>query len=194
MIRVLVIDDHEAIRRGLEAVLSGTPDIVPVGAGSDERELWQLLRRTAPDVVLLDYHLPGQDGLILCHRIKSVTLPPAVIIYSAYADESLAVAATVAGADGVLNKNTPANELFAAIRAIAGEEKMLPSFSPEAVRTAAQKLDDDERPVLGMLLQRTSLADVADALGVPLDDAARRVRAIIGRLRVRVPAGAQPGR
>ncbi len=76
MIRVLIIDDHSAMRTGLEAALKRSPDIVPVGAGSDELELWPLLKRTAPDVVLLDYHLPGQDGLILCHRLKSMTLPP----------------------------------------------------------------------------------------------------------------------
>ncbi|MGI8511730.1 MAG: response regulator [Solirubrobacteraceae bacterium] len=191
MIRVLVIDDHPAMRGGLETVLSATPDIVPVGAGSDERDLWHLLRRTAPDLVLLDYHLPGQDGLMLCHRIKNLTLHPAVIIYSAYADESLLIAATVAGADGVLHKNAPAEELFAAIRAVAAAEPMLPAASPGAVRAAAQKLPDDERPMLGMLLQRTSLIDVADTLRIPLDEAAERVRSIIGRLHVRVPAGAE---
>lgn len=80
MIRVLIIDDHSAIRTGLEAALKHSPDVVPVGAGSDE--LWPLFKRTAPDLVLLDYHLPGQDGLILCHRLKNTTLPPRVIIYS----------------------------------------------------------------------------------------------------------------
>lgn len=189
MIRVLIVDDHDAMRRGLETVLADTPDLVPVGAGSDEGELWHLLKRTAPDVVLLDYHLPGQDGLMLCHRIKSLPLAPAVVIYSAYADESLEIAATVAGADGVLNKNAPANELFAALRSIAADGGAIPSPTAAGLNAAAEKLDEEERPLLGMLIQRTSLADVADTLGVPLDEAASRVRSVIGRLRVRVPAG-----
>lgn len=191
MIRVLVIDDHEAMRRGLETVLAGTPDLVPVGAGSAEADLWHLLKRTAPDVVLLDYHLPGQDGLMLCHRIKNLTLPPAVLIYSAYADESLEIAATVAGADGVLNKNAPARELFAALRSVAQSESVVRQPTPAALDAAARKLDDEERPLLGMLIGRASLPDVADALGLPLDEAAHRVRGVIGRLRVRVPAGTE---
>ena len=191
MIRVLIIDDHHAMRRGLENVLSETPDLVPVATGSAEGDLWHLLKRTAPDVVLLDYHLPGQDGLMLCHRIKSLTLAPRVIIYSAYADESLEIAATVAGADGVLNKNAPANELFAALRGGPGDEPAIPAPRAEALSAAARKLDDGERPLLGMLMQRTPLPDVADALGLPLDEAASRVRGVIGRLRVRVPAGAE---
>lgn len=190
MIRVLIIDDHDAMRRGLENVLADSSDVIPVATGSDERDLWQLLKRTAPDVVLLDYHLPGQDGLMLCHRIKNVALPPAVIIYSAYADESLEIAATVAGADGVLNKSAPAGELLARLRSIAAEEHSIPRPTPGALHAAAEKLDDEERPLLGMLIQRTPLPDVADALGLPLDEAASRVRAVIGRLRVRVPARA----
>jgi DNA-binding NarL/FixJ family response regulator len=188
VIRILIIDDHEAMRRGLETVLAGTPDLVPVGAGSAEADLWHLLKRTAPDVVLLDYHLPGQDGLMLCHRIKNLTLAPAVLIYSAYADESLEIAATVAGADGVLNKDAPAHELFAAVRRVAADESTIPSPTSEALNAAARKLDEEERPLLGMLIQRTSLPDVAEALSLPLDEAARRVRAVIARLRVRVPA------
>ena len=191
MIRVLIIDDHEAVRRGLETVLSDTADLVPVASGSAEGDLWHLLKRTAPDVVLLDYHLPGQDGLILCHRIKNLTLPPAVLIYSAYADESLEIAATVAGADGVLNKSALAKELFAALRAVVGDDPSLPTPSAAGLNAAAEKLEEAERPLLGMLLQRTPLPEVADALGLPLDEAAGRVRSVIGRLRVRVPAGAR---
>ena len=190
MIRVLIIDDHEAVRRGLETVLSDTADLLPVASGSAEGDLWHLLKRTAPDVVLLDYHLPGQDGLILCHRIKNLTLAPAVLIYSAYADESLEIAATVAGADGVLNKNAPAKELFAALRGVVTDEGPLPAPTAAGLKAAAEKLDEEERPLLGMLMQRTPLPDVADALGLPLDEAASRVRSVIGRLRVRVPAGA----
>ncbi|HVE67320.1 MAG TPA: response regulator transcription factor [Solirubrobacteraceae bacterium] len=189
MTRVLVVDDHEAMRRGLETVLAATPDLIPVGTGSSEGDLWHLLKRVAPDVVVLDYHLPGQDGLMLCHRIKSLTLPPAVLIYSAYADESLEIAATVAGADGVLNKSAPANDLFAAIRSVAASEPTLRRPTPSALTAAAEKLDAEERPLLGMLIQRTPVPEVADALGLPLDEAADRIRAVIGRLRVRVPAG-----
>jgi DNA-binding NarL/FixJ family response regulator len=187
MIRVLIIDDHPAMRAGLEAALGGTTDLVPVGAGPDQHELWHLFKRTAPEVVLLDYHLPGEDGLTLCHRLKNTTLPPAVIIYSAYADMSLAIAAVVAGADGIVNKNAPAPELFEAIRRVAAGESMLPELPPDAVTTAAAKLEEEDRPLLSMLLDACTIPDVASTLHLPLDVAASRIQRIIGRLHVAVP-------
>ena len=187
MIRVLIIDDHSAIRTGLEAALKHSPDVVPVGAGSDELELWPLFKRTAPDLVLLDYHLPGQDGLILCHRLKNTTLPPRVIIYSGYADASLAVVATLAGADGVVNKNAPARELIEAIRCVAAGEPVLAPLPADAIAGAAAKLEVTDQPLFAMLLDHCTTGEVADALHIPLDEAATRVRRIIGRLRVQVP-------
>ncbi len=190
MIRVLIVDDHSAIRTGLEAALKRSPDVVPVGAGSNELELWPLVKRTAPDVVLLDYHLPGEDGLILCHRLKSMVVSSRVIIYSGYADASLAVVATVAGADGVVNKNAPARELIEAIRCVAASEPILPPLPADAIADAAAKLEITDQPLFAMRLDHCTMGDVADALHITLDEAARRVRRIIGRLRVQVPTSA----
>ncbi len=187
MISVLVIDDHPAMRAGVETVLNGTEDLFPVGAGSDEHELWHLVRRARPQVVLLDYHLPGTNGLVLSHRLKNAVLPPAVIIYSAYADSSLTIAAVAAGADGVLNKSAPATELFEAIRTVASGRKVLPPLLPGAVEEAEGKVDEEDRPILALLLDAVALPDVADEMGIPLDVAAERVQGVIRRLRVEVP-------
>ena len=187
MISVLIIDDHPAMRAGVETVLNATEDLFPVGAGSDEHELWHLIRRARPQVVLLDYHLPGTDGLVLCHRLKNGVLPPAVIIYSAYADSSLAIASVAAGADGILNKSAPATELFEAIRRVASGRKVLPPLPAKAVEEAVAKLDEKDGPILALLLEATALPDVADAMGIQLDVAAERVQGVIRRLRVQVP-------
>ena len=187
MIRALIIDDHPAMRAGLETVLAGAPDITPVGTGSDEVELWPLVKSTAPEVVVLDYHLPGQDGLVLCHRLKNTTLPPRVIIYSAYADADLALAAAVAGADGIVAKSAPASELLGAIRSVAAGETIMPRMAADEVSAAAAKLEPEDQPLLTMLLDRCTLADAADAMRIPLDEAAQRIRSILGRLRVEVP-------
>ena len=192
MIRTLIVDDHTAMRAGLETVLAGTTDIAPVGAGSDELELWPLVKRTAPEVVVLDYHLPGEDGLLLCHRLKNTTLPPRVIIYSAYADADLAIAAAVAGADGIVDKSAAASELFSVIRAVAAGESMLPPAIPDRVSAAAAKLEPEDHPLLTMLLDRCTLADAADALRIPVDEAACRIRGILVRLRVEVPSADRP--
>src|SRR5215213_1095333 len=103
MIRVAIADDHDAVRLGLHTALRSEPGLIPVGTAAGATDLEPLLYRTAPDVVLLDYYLDaGQDGLAICRAIKSSVPSPAVVIYSAYADDSMVVPAIVAGADGVV--------------------------------------------------------------------------------------------
>jgi DNA-binding NarL/FixJ family response regulator len=188
MIRIVIVDDHPALRTGLDTVLAGEPGLVPVGAAGAPSELWPLLNARKPDVVLLDYHLPGsEDGLQLCRRIKGRLLAPKVLLYSAYAGSSLAIPATVAGADGVVGKGIAARELYEAIRRVARGERVLPPIPPELMRDAAERLHPDDMPILGMLLHDTSMADIASLVHLDVGTVERRVDQIIAQLRVEVP-------
>ena len=111
-IRILVVDDHPAMRAGLMAVLRAEAGLVALDAATSDSDLWPTLNRTKPDVVVLDYHLPGDDGLVLCRRIKRQVPAPAVLLYSAYADAALTIPARLAGVDGLVGKSAPANELY----------------------------------------------------------------------------------
>ena len=188
MIRMLLVDDHPALRTGLTAVLRAEPGLVPLGTAASEDELWPALNRTKPDVVLLDYHLPPADGLVLCRRIKRTMPPPAVLLYSAYADASLVIPALLAGADGVVNKGAPANELYDAIRTVARGEQVMPPITRELLDAAQSRLDDEDIPVLMMALDGTSEAEIARTLNVAPDDMAHRLDRMISRLKVEVPA------
>ncbi len=190
MIRVLSVDDHPALQAGLHTVLRAEPGLVPVGTAANEFELWPALERTCPDVVLLDYHLPRSDGLLLCHRIKQTIQAPKVLIYSAYADASLAVPAVIAGADGLLHKSAPANDLFNAIRTVARGEKVLPKISIELQSAAAERLDPEDRPIVPMVLDGASEGEIREALRLEPADLAARIERMIGRLRVAVPGSA----
>jgi DNA-binding NarL/FixJ family response regulator len=114
--RVLIVDDHPALRAGLATVLRMEPGMVVVGAASRASEAVRKVKLSWPEVVLVDYQLPDADGLALCQQLKVIAESPAVLIYSAYADGSLAIAAMVAGADGLVNKAAPAAELIDALR------------------------------------------------------------------------------
>jgi len=108
IVRVAFLDDHPAIRAGLQAILATEPDLRLVGFAAGEHELWPLLERTHPAVVILDLHHPGRDGLALCLQIKRQPDAPAVLLYSAYTPAALLVAAAVAGADAIVSKSSAA--------------------------------------------------------------------------------------
>jgi DNA-binding NarL/FixJ family response regulator len=65
IVRVAVLDHHPALRAGLDAILTPEPDLVAVGSAANEEQVWPLVRRTRPDVIVLDLHHPGRDGLTL---------------------------------------------------------------------------------------------------------------------------------
>ena len=189
MIRILLVDDHPALRAGLTAVLRSEPGLVPLGTAASEEELWPALHRTKPDVVVLDYHLPPADGLQLCRRIKRSIPAPAVLLYSAYADASLVIPSMLAGADGVVNKGAPANELYDAIRTVARGERVMPPLSRELLDDANGRLDSDDLPILGMALDGTPETEIARTLGMSNEDLTRRLDRMISRLKVEVPVG-----
>lgn len=188
MIRMLLVDDHPALRTGLTAVLRAEPGLVPLGTAASEEELWPALTRTRPDVVLLDYHLPPADGLVLCRRMKRTMPPPRVLLYSAYADASLVIPAVLAGADGVVNKGAPANELYDAIRTVARGERVMPPITAELLEAARARLDDEDLPVLMMALDGTTEAEIGRTIGATPEETAHRLDRMISRLKVEVPA------
>lgn len=189
MLRIVVIDDHPALRAGLRAVLDAEPGIVYVGEsdGNDE-SVWPLLHRARPDLVLLDYHLPHGDGLQLCYRIKQEIPAPKVGIFTAYASPTLALPATLAGADAVLAKDMRAQDLFDALRRINRGERLVPPISRTVFEEAGEKLDSDARALMGVLLDGSTEAEAAAALRMEPLDVRHSVQRILRALRLDVPA------
>ena len=188
MIRVAIVDDHHAVRLGLQAAIRSEPGLVAAGVASDGAGLAPMLYRTHPDVILLDYQLPDADGLTLCRSIKAVPPAPAVILYSAFADATLTVPAFVAGADGILHKGGPARELFEGIRRVARGGDAMPPVSPPLLEAAGQALDPEDLPILAMLIDRTPVAEIAATLRLEAIDLRGRIDLMLRRLRVPVPS------
>lgn len=186
MIRLALCDDHPALRAGLQTVLRAEPGLVPVAAAGSEEDLWPILERDRIDVLILDYHLPGADGLLVCRRVREAHPRVRVLIYSAYASADLGIPAVVAGAHAVVNKGTPALELFEAIRRVAGGETILPPASPGLLDAAGRRVGQD-LPILGMLLDGTPDADIAATLGITERDLGHRIERMLGRMRIDVP-------
>src|SRR3954451_16053560 len=98
MIRVLVVDDHPVLRAGLEAVLRAEPGFRCVGTAADGETMWRVLRRTRPDVVVLDRRLGDEDGIELCRGLRGEPAAPAVLLYTADYSAAAREEARAAGA------------------------------------------------------------------------------------------------
>jgi DNA-binding NarL/FixJ family response regulator len=122
MIRVLVVDDHPVLRAGLEAVLRAEPGFRCVGGAEDGAAMWVLLRRTRPDVVVLDHRLGEEDGIELCRALRAEPDPPSILLYTADPNPGLETAALAAGAAGLVDKAIDVSVLFDAIR-VAGRRE-----------------------------------------------------------------------
>jgi DNA-binding NarL/FixJ family response regulator len=190
--RVLVVDDHSAVRSGIEALLAGEPDFEPVGTASGAAEALALARQARPDVAIVDFQLGDSDGLALCRQLKELPEPVRVVVYSAYADGPLALAGVIAGADGVVHKAALATELCDAVRAVAAGRRMIPPAAPGAQAVVAARLDPQDLPILAMLIDGTEPDEIAKVLGMQPRWLAARRWAMLERLR-RMPTRRRPG-
>jgi DNA-binding NarL/FixJ family response regulator len=163
-VRVLVVDDHAAVREGVRAMLGSEPDLDPVAVAATAGDAAELAAAERPDVILVDYHLPDEDGLSLCLYLKSRPAAPAALVYSAFADEHLIPLALVAGADAVVAKATRPDELCETVRALARGESRMPPLTQPAMESAGARLDAGDLPIFGMLAHGTPAEEIAATL------------------------------
>ncbi len=181
-VRVVVVDDHAAVREGIRAMLASEPDIDPVAVTATARGAVALAELVGPDVMMLDHHLPDEDGISLCLRLKGIADPPAALIYSAFADEHLVALGIIAGADALLSKAADPDELCDVVRALAEGTARLPALAPATMRSVASRLDAEDLPILGMLAHRTPPSEIAAALRMDVAWLATRRWAMLDRL------------
>jgi DNA-binding NarL/FixJ family response regulator len=181
-LRVLVADDHAAVRAGVQAVLAREPDLQPIGGAGGADQALAKARARRPDVAVVDHRLESGDGLTLTRQLKALPDAPAVLIYSAHADAALTIAAVVAGADGVVGKGADAAELCDAIRFVAGGRVVRPPILPTTLRSTAELLDPADMPILGMLVHRTPPDEIARVLGISEQQLNSRRWAMLRRL------------
>ena len=192
MTRIAIVDPQPAVRAGLAALLRSEPGLVPVGAAGSAEEALETVARTAPDLVLLEPLLGTGDGLQLIRRITGAEDGPRVVAYTEVGDPALEVALRVAGADGLVDKQAPPEELFEALRTVARGRTSLPLVTPAQLRAAAARVESDDLALLAMLVDRTPADDVADTLRLDPRRMARRIERLLARLRPRTgsPAAA----
>jgi DNA-binding NarL/FixJ family response regulator len=116
-----------------------------------------------------------------------------VIVFSAYASSGLALPATLAQADGLLSKDVGARDLFHGIRAVYGGERLIPPVSAALLEDAYGRLPAEHHAMVGMLLDRTSEADIASTLAIERREVRHAVHQMLHALRLDIPAAGVRG-
>jgi len=143
LIRVLVVDDHEIMRRGLSLVFELEDGFDLVGEAYDGEDAVEKVRETRPDVVLMDIRMPRKNGIQASKEIKRHWPETKIMVLSAVDEEDEIIAAIQGGIDGYMLKNTSSDELTEAVRVVAGGQLYL---HPTVARKAMGKLGQGEHP------------------------------------------------
>ena len=139
MIRIVIIDDHEIVRRGISAILQGDHEFQVVGEAADGKEALRIVRETQPDVALVDVRLPKISGIELCYRIQREAPQTQVLILTSYLDGNVVRECIRAGAKGYVLKDVISTDLRRSIRELMrGESPM----DPRAARMMIHWLRD----------------------------------------------------
>jgi DNA-binding NarL/FixJ family response regulator len=173
-IRVAVVDDDALVRAGLSLILGGAPDVEIVGEADDGVAGIDLVKRTSPDVVLMDIRMPRLDGLEATARLMRGHDPPQIIVLTTFDADEFVVRALGDGASGFLLKDTPPAQIVDAIRKVAAGEPMLsPSVTAQLIRRIANHPTDDRAEQAKLRIDRLSEREreVAIAVGRGLANA-----------------------
>jgi NarL family two-component system response regulator LiaR len=196
-IRVLIVDDHSMVRRGLATILKIKPDLQLVGEASNGREAVKVCGRVQPDVVLMDLMMPEMSGAAATDAIRKQWPQVQVIALTSFQEKELVREALQAGAIGYLLKNVSADDLAAAIReAHAGRSTLAPEAIqaliqvepapriPDKDLAAAFELTPRELEVLALMVEGLSNPDIAERLVVSRSTAKAHVSNILSKMGV----------
>jgi DNA-binding NarL/FixJ family response regulator len=166
-LRLLVVDDHPAVRLGLQQLLEGEPGFELVATCATGQHAVSQAEHEQIDVAIVDYHLGGRNGLSVTRALKRLPHAPRVIIFSAFANDHLAANCVVAGADALLSKGSLGSELCDTVRSVARPGRRPLSRVPQPMADMLRRrLEDAEQQIFGMLLAGISRVYIEQALGL----------------------------
>lgn len=201
-IRIIIADDHEMVREGLEAMIKKLNEISIIGEATNGEELVELTRTLKPDVILTDIKMPKLNGLQATEQIKQEFSHIGVIALSSYDEESLIIDMLKAGARGYLLKNASKEEISEAIKTVYRDEpyycKHIKLKISEMVARGGQLLQtkkpeemftERELQVIELICQGLSSKQIADQLNLKTRSVERYRDAIMDKMEVQNAAG-----
>jgi DNA-binding NarL/FixJ family response regulator len=175
MIRVLIVDDHQIVRRGLKEILADEFSKLKIGEAESFRAALELVMTEEWDIVLLDINLPGRNGLEVLEEIRRLRPRTPALVLSAFPEEEFALRALKLGASGYLNKSRASDELLAAVKkALAGgkyvtaslAEKLAAALGGEIEHAPHESLSNRELQVLRLIAAGKTIKEIAGELAL----------------------------
>lgn len=191
-IRILIVDDHAIVRRGLRTLISGKPDMKVVGEAANGVEAVEKAQAQKPDVILMDLEMPRKNGIEAIREIKQRDPSAHILVLTSFADDDRVFPAIKAGALGYLLKDTLPSELLQAIRNIhQGKRSLHPAIAeklmrelirPEPTSPAKEPLTNRELEVLTLIAQGYINNEIADILFVSDRTVSTHISNILNKL------------
>ena len=173
-IRVFVVDDHELVRRGLIDLIDGEEDLAVVGQAGNVGAALEEIKKSPPDVAVLDVRLPDGNGIELCREIRSFYPDTRVLMLTSFSDDEALLGAVMGGASGYVIKDIKSLDLLDAIRRVAGGELLLDAVTTTKLRSrlreaskpagGVEDLTDQERRVLEFIGEGLTNRQIANSM------------------------------
>lgn len=191
-VTVILVDDHNLVRGGLRALLTGWKDIKVIGEATDGASAMELVRQQAPDIVITDITMKGVGGVELAANLQVQFPAVRVIILSMHAGEHYVQQALGSGVSAYLLKDAAMVELELAIRAVMrGEKYLSPAISQQVVNgfveanaKLAESLTGRQREILVLIAKGESTKEIAHALGISVKTVEAHRAQLMERLRI----------
>ncbi len=205
-VQILLVDDHDVVRTGLKAYLDTQTDLDVIAEAGDGLAAVQLVQELSPDVVVMDISMPGMDGLQATRQIKSICPSCKILALTVHNDKQYFFEMLSAGAVGYVTKQVAAEELLAAIRAVAANQVYLqPALAmwlledyrrlanitsgvdyrpdPEQAKDLSV-LSERELQVLELVAESKSNNEIGEILGISPKTVARHRERIMNKLNI----------